>query len=109
MISYRTSTLQYEGVSYHSYADDIMMYIFAVPKILESVNHALLSMSNCIEHLQKWMESNMLKLNCDKTEFLVVSSPQSRQYESDITLTISDISIQPASYAKSLSVDFDSD
>ena len=99
----------YEGVRYHSYADDISLYVFADPRSTESVNHALSSLSSCVEYLQmKWMACNMLKLNCDKTEFLVVSTPHARQYVSDVKLLISGLSINPTFAAKSLGVEFDS-
>ena len=98
---------QHEGINFHSYADDVTLYMFADPKRADSMDQALQSLSNCIAQLQNWMESNMLKLNCEKTEFLVISSPYYRKHVENVTLTISDISIEAGSSARCLGVQFD--
>ena len=56
------------------YADDITLYSFADPKDPVAVNEALRALSDCVQQIQKWMQLNMLKLNSDKTEFIVFSS-----------------------------------
>ena len=50
----------------------------------------------------------MLKLSCDQTQFLVVSTPQARQYVSDVKLSTSGFSINPTFAATNLGVEIDS-
>ena len=97
----------HEGVHFHAYADDVQLYVFADPKRSESVNQALLTLSSCIEDILKWMQQNMLKINCDKTEFLVVSSPHLQRLVADCSLTFAGVTIPPAKFVRSLGVEFD--
>ena len=97
------------NIQYHMYADDITLYSFADPNDPRAVNDALLTLSNCVQEVQRWMESNMLKLNYDKTEFIVFSSPRMKHLLSDVTLKVSDsVSLSPGTSVKILGVTFDS-
>ncbi len=60
------------GVSYHSYADDTQIYMPFTPGVDE--DHAYDKLVGCIGEVRTWMAYNFLKLNDDKTEFLVVGS-----------------------------------
>ena len=97
------------NIQYHMYADDITLYSFADPKDPVAVNEALRALSDCVQQVQKWMQLNMLKLNSDKTEFIVFSSPRFKHLLSDISLKISDSTIlSPGTSVKILGVTFDS-
>ena len=73
-----------------------------------AVNEALRPLSDCVQQVQKWMQFNMLKLNSDKTEFIVFSSPRFKHLLSDISLKISDSTIlSPGTSVKILGVTFD--
>ncbi len=59
--------IQNHGVSHHSFADDIQLY---VP--LQSTNSS--SLDNflvCLSNIKSWMSQNFLKFNDDKSEFIV--------------------------------------
>ncbi|XP_071482935.1 uncharacterized protein [Diadema antillarum] len=58
--------------------------------------------------LQLWIEGNLLKLNCDKTEFLAVANPRFHPLISDVTLTVGNVVIHPSSSVRSLGVEIDS-
>ena len=81
------------NIQYHMYADDITLYSFADLKDPVAVNEALRALSDCVQQVQKWMQLNMLKVNSDKTEFIVFSSPRFKHLLSDISLKISDSTI----------------
>ena len=60
-----------------------------------------------MEYTLAWMQQNMLKLNCDKTEFLVVSTPQLQRIVANSSLTFAGTTIHPTASARSLGVEFD--
>ena len=59
---------KYTGVKYHFYADNTQLFIHLSPDdSLKSFNH----LKSCLNDIQVWMSENKLKLNPDKTEFIV--------------------------------------
>ena len=56
-------------ILHHSYADDSQLYVS-----FSSRNSAvwLSSLKSCLDSVQLWMSGNKLKLNPDKTEFLLI-------------------------------------
>ena len=56
------------NVSYHMYADDTQLYLSFQSNDHESVEVAKSSIEQCVLVIKKWMASNFLKLNDDKTE-----------------------------------------
>ena len=60
----------------------------------------------CISDIRSWMIQNKLKINDDKTEFLIMSSKRSKlDLESDIN--IGDARIEPSDVCRNLGVMFD--
>lgn len=57
----------------HCYADDIQLYLAFSPEDSEAAVEAVL---RCIDDLRQWMLHDLLKLNDDKTEFLVIGTKQ---------------------------------
>ena len=55
------------GVGAHSYADDSQLYLHC-PSTNQST--AASRLAECIESVERWMRSNRLKLNSDKTQFM---------------------------------------
>ena len=58
------------GLNVHMFADDIQIYCTVDGENLEKKKADLI---NCLNDIVKWSKSNYLKLNEDKTKFLVVS------------------------------------
>jgi len=61
----------YKNISYHFYADDTQLYCKLSPS---TISTDLLNLSKCLADVQSWMISAKLKLNPDKTEFIVFGS-----------------------------------
>ena len=59
------------GVQFHCYADDTQLYI----PFSQNDNSCLGSIEECISEIQIWMKDNFLKLNAEKTEMIIMSSP----------------------------------
>ena len=62
------------GVKYHCYADDTQSYLFFKPNITRNQEECIRNLELCIAEIRNWMQTNLLKLNDDKTEFLLVST-----------------------------------
>ena len=60
----------------HGYADDHQLYMAFSPNSLQSQESAIKCMEVCLNEVKLWMLSNKLKMNNDKTEFLIVGSRQ---------------------------------
>ena len=59
------------GVQFHCYADDTHLYI----PFSQNDHSCLGSIEECISVIQIWMKANFLKLNAEKTEMIILSSP----------------------------------
>ena len=58
-------------VSHHMYADDTQVYI----ELSQSNTHkSISSLSDCLTDISLWMKSSKLKLNSDKTEFIIIGT-----------------------------------
>ena len=60
------------GMSIHGYADDTQIYTSFCPGFDEL--SALERLEACIGCIRSWMKENKLKLNDDKTEFIILGS-----------------------------------
>ena len=68
---------------------------------------ALCRVEACIDEIQTWMKNNKLQLNADKTEYVIVASPNVLPKITLRPINISGIEIQPSVSAKNLGVMFD--
>ena len=96
----------HHGVSAHLYADDTQLYLpFSLSQV--DAERAVIQMEDCIEDIRRWMNSNKLKLNEDKTEVLVIlPSRQSHKVTID-SLSIGGCNVQPSKSVRNLGVHFD--
>ena len=92
------------NVHYHQYADDTQLYIDFDPK---DPGPALTALEHCLRDVKSWSIANMLKLNDDKTEFLVVSSKTSQSLPSIDHIRIGDECVQPVDSARNIGVVID--
>ena len=67
--------IEINGMVYHIYADDTQLYITFQPKCALSIAETLNVINICTTGINSWMKSHFLKLNGDKTEILVITSP----------------------------------
>ena len=66
----------YPHIKFHFYADDTQLYIHLSHK---NASSALAKLNACLRDVQEWMSLNKLKLNPEKTEFIVFGSKAQRQ------------------------------
>ena len=62
------------GIYYHNYADDQQVYLSFSPAIDGDKERCLNNLQNCIHDIRLWMRTNLLKLNDNKTDFIMVGS-----------------------------------
>jgi hypothetical protein len=95
------------SLSYHMYADDMQIFCGFDPANPSSIETALSSITSCINDIRTWMTFNFLKLNNDKTEFLVITSLHNKRWMPDVSLSIGDDIIRPSKSVRNLGVIFD--
>ena len=60
-----------DGLLFHLYTDDCQIYAVPFKSNSDEVSDALSKMEACAKKIYAWIACNKLKLNRDKTEFLV--------------------------------------
>ena len=98
------SILKHHKLEYHIYADDTQVYCSTN---FEDPQNDLKQISECIGDIRTWMIQNKLKINDDKTEFMLIKSPHIKQ-ESDFDLFVGTSKIIPSDTCRNLGVMFDS-
>ena len=91
------------NIEYHIYADDTQLYLTFD---IDSPYEALHTIHNCISDIQSRMIGNKLKINDDKTEFLIITSPKTK-FSANLQLNIGQEIVLPSTSCKSLRVMFD--
>ena len=88
-------------VQYLFYADDSQLWVIFKPPELDT---AIGQMEKCIVSVKKWMLSHQLKMNDDKTEFLVISSKSIARGIESHSLHIGDHQVVATSSARNIGV-----
>ena len=92
-------------IKYHFYADDTQLFIHISHK---NAALAFNKLNSCLLDVQKWMSSSMLKLNPDKTEFIIFGShAQLKKLDPYLPVKIFGNFMHPAVVVKNLGVWFD--
>uniref|UniRef100_A0A671TNF5 Reverse transcriptase domain-containing protein n=1 Tax=Sparus aurata TaxID=8175 RepID=A0A671TNF5_SPAAU len=60
--------IHHPGLHFHCYTDDVQLYIST--KSITPATHSTLS--NCLTNIKSWMQTNFLKLNCDKSDLIII-------------------------------------
>ena len=63
-------------VLYHMFADDTQLHTSLDPNSKDSQFQARSTIENCISKVSNWMATNRLKLNSEKTEFMILGTRQ---------------------------------
>lgn len=95
------------GVKFHFYADDTQLFIHLTHK---NATQAFNRLRLCLDDVKSWLSANKLKLNADKTEFIIFGSKTQREnLEKFLPVNILDELLTPSDVVKNLGVWFDSD
>ena len=93
-------------VSHHLYSDDTQIYSSFSTSDSE---FALRKLQICLTQVQSWMSENKLKLNADKTEFIVIGHQLQREkFNHLFPIKLLDVNTKPSNSVKNLGVIYDS-
>ena len=89
---------------YHLYADNQQIYLSFKPHIIGSHEQCIKRLEDCIAEIHEWMTLNLLKLNDDKTEFILFGSRQqlSKLDTIPVSIAISDTMVHPVEMVRNL-------
>ena len=90
------------GVNYHCYGDDMQNYLSFKPNVKGNQEECIKTLELCSAEIRKWMQTNLLKLNDDKTEFMLVGTKQQLNKITDINIKIGHDEIKPVSSIRNL-------
>ena len=93
------------GFKIHMFADDMQLYISFHPcGVLESLHN----IEHCLRHINMWMSNNFLKINEDKTQFMIIAPPKlNRERFSNICISFGGSLLFPTTEGANLGVTFD--
>jgi hypothetical protein len=95
------------NVSFHLYADDTQVYLsFEISKE-NGAQQAMQKLEECITLVRGWMATNFLKLNDEKTELLILGSPNHLKKMKLPQLRIGGNYIQPSPSVRNIGAIFD--
>lgn len=87
------------------YADDSQGYTIIRPN--QSWRSSAQTLEACVSDIKQWMNANMLKLNCDKTEFIIFNPRRKKSSFTEHTLNLDNSIFTPAACVKNLGVTLD--
>ena len=91
---------------HHFYADDTQLYITLTPT---NFSRSIQKLKNCLSDIPNFMSANKLKLNPEKTEFILIGSKNNRkQLLPHFPINILGNQVSPAQSGRNLGVVFDS-
>jgi cellulose biosynthesis protein BcsQ len=98
------SIMRDHNTDFHLYADDSQLHLSFEPVCISTASATVVE---CISSVRHWMAQNFLKLNDDKTEFLVIGTPHQLTKIPSPSLTIGDAVVSSTQTAKNIGVVFD--
>ena len=93
------------GIDIHLYADDTQLYTSFKPEDSEA---ALERLEACIAEIRIWMETNFLKLNDSKTEFIIFGTEKDLAKVSGWTVTVGNSEMFPSKFVRNIGAFMDS-
>ena len=95
----------FKFIQHHLYADDTQIYISLS---IDTALTAISTLRNCLDKVQSWMYNNLLKLNPDKTEFMLIgTNDQLKKYSHLFPTNLLGNTTEPCDKVRNLGVIFD--
>ena len=98
---------KHKGINFHFYANDTQLYVHLS---YMNASAAFDKLNRCHQDVKEWMSASKLKLNPDKTEFILFGSKQqSERLNACFPIDILGNPVHPTKSVRNLGVWFDSD
>ena len=98
---------KHKGVNFHFYADDTQLYVHLSHM---NASAAFDKLNRCLQDVKQWMSASKLKLNPNKTEFILFGSKKQRErLNVCFPIDILGNPLHPTKSVRNLGVWFDSD
>lgn len=97
------------AILYHLFADDTQLQKSMNPNSIASQMHAKAAVETCLREISKWMNANKLKLNCDKTEVILIGTTQQLAKVTFNSLSVNGEDVPVKTTVKNLGVLIDTD
>ena len=104
---YDVITRHLPSVHVGGYADDHQLYLSFKPGKSEDELLAIQAMNSCINDIRTWMFTHQLKINDNKTEFLILGSNKMLSKVNIQSLTVGQTKINSVTSVTNLGVIFD--
>ena len=102
-----SSIISESNVTHQLYADDTQIYLEHDSRNFDS---SITELTNCLEVVEAWMGNNKLKLNPDKTKFIVIGYDQIKSFlKSSFPVSLLDNIMEPAEPVKNLGIILDAE
>ena len=98
--------IQRYNLQHHVYADDTQIYL-SFDASEKAANDSIQTLEACIVEIRHWMRNNYLKLNDNKTEFILIGSRQKLDQIKNLHIRIGDSNIAPVRQVRNLGVIMD--
>ena len=95
--------IEKHGFAYHKYADDLQVYADCAASDIATVKSSL---ERCLSDVRQWMLRWQLRINDEKSEFIVFSNSRVR-IPDDVSLSVGGAVIHPSATVKNLGVMLD--
>jgi hypothetical protein len=99
--------LRHHNISFHLYADDTQIYLAFKPSEPMSEEDARTRLEECIIDIRSWMAQNFLKLNDDKTEFMVLGTREQLKKLRPKPVKIGNSSVEAVTTVRNIGAYFD--
>ena len=102
-----SSVISRHNICHHLYADDTQIYL-SLSKTDPEMSLSLVQ--QCLQDVSDWMIASKLKLNPDKTEFILIGTKAQRdKFKKYFPTKLLDQDVTPTDSAQNLRVEFDKD
>ena len=102
-----SSVISRHNIWHHLYADDTHIYL-SLSKTDPEMSLSLVQ--QCLQDVSDWMIASKLKLNSDKTEFILIGTKAQRdKFKKYFPTKLLDQDVTPTDSARNLGVEFDKD
>ena len=90
------------NINIHSYADDQQIYCSLDPRSDQETTETVKNLQDCIEEIRNWMRVNRLKLNDNKTEFIMLGNQSKIDKLKHLTIRVGQDEVEPKKSVRNL-------